>query len=288
VNEILRGIMENAEYNANISERDYTADGLLHCGGCNTPKQCRVSLLGAENTVFCLCKCRKEEQNAEKAERGRRDAAARTAGLRTQGIQDAQIRGWSFDGDDGSSPDIMEKAKRFLANWELMHRENAGLLLWGNVGTGKTFFAACIANALIDRDIPVLMTSFAKIINAMSGFAIDDKNGYIDEFNRYNLLIIDDLGAERQSDFAQEIVYNVIDCRYRNGQPLIITTNLTLDEIKNPPNMTHKRIYDRILEMCVPIQFTGESRRRTASQRKLHIARGILTDNGQAQGSGLL
>jgi DNA replication protein DnaC len=128
-----------------------------------------------------------------------------------------------------------------------VYKDNTGLLLWGNIGTGKTFFAACIANALINNGVPVLMTNFAKIINALSGFNIEDKNKYIVDFNRYKLLVIDDLGAERQSDFAQEIVYNVIDSRYKNGQPIIITTNLTLDEIKKPANITYSRIYDRIL-----------------------------------------
>ena len=164
-----------------------------------------------------------------------------------------------------------------------MYRDNIGLLLWGNVGAGKTYFAACVANALIDLGNPVLMTSFVKIINAMSSFRVD-RNEYIRDLNKYKLLVIDDLGAERQNDSAQEIVYTVIDERCKNRQPLIVTTNLTLDEIKNPRQvsslsaMVHKRIYDRILEMCVPIQLKADSRRKYIRQGKISEFESMLAD----------
>jgi len=106
----------------------------------------------------------------------------------------------------------------------------------------------------------VRMTSFGQIMNEI--FSVKDKADYIDELISYPLLIIDDLGSERSSEYAQEIVYSIIDGRYKAGKPLIITTNLTLDEIQNPQDMRYARIYDRILEMCVPIQFNGKSRRK--------------------------
>ncbi len=87
---------------------------------------------------------------------------------------------------------------------------------------------------------------------------------YIDSLNRYKLLIIDDLGAERKSEYMQELIYNLIDSRYRSGLPMIITTNLSADEIKRPGNMDFARIYDRVLERCLPIAVQGESRRRRA------------------------
>ena len=58
-------------------------------------------------------------------------------------------------------------AKRYVEQWKKVKAENLGLLLWGDVGTGKSFVAACIANALLDQGIPVLMTNFSKILNQM-------------------------------------------------------------------------------------------------------------------------
>ena len=85
---------------------------------------------------------------------------------------------------------------------------------------------------LLDKGIPVLMTNFSRILNTLTGMYSDDRNQFIDSFNKYSLLIIDDLGIERSSEFALEQVFNVIDSRYRSKKPLIVTTNLTLDELK--------------------------------------------------------
>ena len=138
--------------------------------------------------------------------------------------------------------------------------------------------AGCIANELIKNNVPVMMTSLVKIINNLQGFTIADKNEYLNSLNRFDLLILDDLGAERQSDFALEQVFNVIDNRYKSEQPVIITTNLSLSELKNPSDIKYKRIYDRILEMCVPLKFEGESRRKEKSKEKFNVLKQLFTD----------
>ena len=56
-----------------------------------------------------------------------------------------------------------------------------------------------------------------------------------------------------------EQMFFVIDSRYRSRRPMIITTNLKLSELKNPPDLPHARIYDRILERCAPILFDGKN-----------------------------
>ena len=65
------------------------------------------------------------------------------------------------------------------------------------------------------------MTNFSRILNALSGLYSEEKNQYIDSLNQYSLLIIDDLGIERSTEFALEQVFNVIDSRYRSKLPLI-------------------------------------------------------------------
>ena len=152
-----------------------------------------------------------------------------------------------------------------------MSAQNTGLLLWGNTGNGKTYAAACIANSLIDLGIPTMITSFPRILNAWY-----DKQEIIAQVRYYPLLIIDDLGAERNSDYALETVYAVIDERYKAKKPLIVTTNLTLEEICKPKNMDYQRIYDRVLEMCVPVVFQGQSIRRQTANEKLKKAKEIL------------
>lgn len=193
--------------------------------------------------------------------------------LKSMCFSDSGLYNWTFDNDNGKNPN-MSRAKCYVDRWEKMLSENIGLLLWGEVGTGKSFFAACIANALIEQFVSVKMTNFAAILNDL--FSCDDKNEYIDRLNESSLLIIDDLGIERNTEYALEQVYNIIDARYKSNKPVIITTNLSLTELKHPVDTAHKRIYDRILEMCVPIRFNGENMRRSKSKRKMETAKQLF------------
>lgn len=170
----------------------------------------------------------------------------------------------SFQMTDGNPPSI-EKENCPTDGQKVVP---IGYLLWGSVGTGKSFFAACIANALMEKEIPVRMTNFAAVLNDLSG-SYEGRNAYIARLCRYPLLILDDFGMERGTEYGLEQVYNVIDSRYRSGKPLIVTTNLSLDELQHPQDTPHARIYDRLLEMCAPILFTGTNFRRQTAQNKL-------------------
>lgn len=193
--------------------------------------------------------------------------------LKSMCFQDSALYGWTFENDNGKNP-LINKAKTYADKWSDMLSKNIGLLLWGEVGTGKTYFAACIANALVENCVSVKMTNFSTILNDL--FYENDKNQYINRLNNHNLLIIDDLGIERDTEYALEQVYNIIDARYKSNKPLIITTNLSITEIKNPVDTAHKRIYDRVLEMCVPVKFDGENFRQQKATEKMEAIKTIF------------
>ena len=111
------------------------------------------------------------------------------------------------------------------------------------------------------------MTNFNTIIDDM--FSLEDKTEYINALAQYELLILDDLGTERSSEYALGIVFSVIDRRYRSGRPLIVTTNLPRKQLKEETNIEKKRIYDRILEMCVPLYVGGSSYRSDIAHEKM-------------------
>ena len=165
--------------------------------------------------------------------------------------------------------------RRYAEHFDEMAEKNQGLLLWGDVGTGKTFAAACIANYLLERRTPVVMTSFVNLLASMQGFR-EDEDKLITQLNRAKLLIIDDLGAERGTDFALEKVYNIVDSRYRAKKPVILTTNLTLKEMKEATDIRYSRIYDRIFEVCYPMQFTGVSWRKVEAARRFDEMKNLL------------
>lgn len=123
-------------------------------------------------------------------------------------------------------------------------------------------------NALMEQEVPVHMTNFARILNDLNS-SFSGRNEVVDKLCRYPLLIIDDFGMERSTEYALEQIYNIVDNRYRSRKPLIVTTNLILDEIRHPQDTAHARIYDRLLEMCVPISCIGMSFRKETAQEKL-------------------
>lgn len=235
------------------------ADGLIHCAICGRAKQMIIHMFGDDTKVRCICDCDKKKM----AEREAREKREETERRRSVCFSQTNMKSWNFDNDDNKNPKLSNAMKRYCEQFKEFKKESKGLLLYGTVGTGKTYYAACIANELIDKGYDVLLTNFATLTNRISGM-YEGKQEYIDSLNRYKLLIIDDLGAERNSPYMQELVFNLIDSRYRSGLPMIITTNLTASELKAPKEIGYARIYDRILERCFPVEVTGESRRRRA------------------------
>ncbi|WP_156072806.1 ATP-binding protein [Faecalibacterium prausnitzii] len=257
---------------------DYTGeDGLLYCGKCRQPKEAYFpegkTLFGRDrHPKECDCQraARKEREAAEK-QRSHLETVER---LKRRGFTDPAMREWTFANDNGKCPQMI-KAKNYAALWEQMKEENHGLLLWGQVGTGKSYLAGCIANALMEREIPVCMTNFALILNDLAA-SFKDRNEYISRLCSFPLLILDDFGMERGTEYGLEQVYNVIDSRYRSKKPLIVTTNLTLEELQHPEDTAHTRIYDRLLEMCCPVCVTGENFRKATAQAKMERLKTLL------------
>lgn len=184
------------------------------------------------------------------------------------------LASYRFEADNGTVPQL-EQAKRYVAHWEEMREQDLGLLFWGRPGNGKTFAAGCIANALLESEDlhapSVRMTTFGTILNQLPGMTAQDKEWYLDGFRTCDLLILDDFGMERRTEYAQEQVFNIIDGRYVSRKPLIVTTNLSLNELKHPEGLVQQRIFDRVLEMCVPVCFDGESLRRDKAREKMQL-----------------
>ena len=253
------------------------SDDLIYCKKCNTPRQKRVAALGKMYMPDIMCQCQRTTYEKEEAERIRREFLNDIAAKRSAGLHDRALYECTFDKDMGYNSQQSEKARGYALHFSEMLEKGIGLLLWGDIGTGKTFLAGCIANALLDQCIPVMMTTFGRILNTLTGMFQEDRNSYIDSLNQYSLLIIDDLGMERSTEFALEQVFNVVDTRYRSKKPLIVTTNLMLDELKNPCDLARSRIYDRILEVCVPLKINNQNIRSINNETNFREAGNILS-----------
>ena len=255
----------------------YGKDGLLYCGKCHTPKEAffakGIALMGKnKHPIECICqRTEREKQEALISQQKHSDLVRR---LKAEGFSDPSMLDWTFANDNGRSLQ-MSHTHRYVEQWQTIHAENIGLLLWGGFGTGKSFLAGCIANALMEQEVPVRMTNFARILNELNG-SFSGRNDIVDRLCRYPLLIIDDFGMERGTEYTLEQIYNIVDSRYRSRKPLIVTTNLPLNEIRHPQDTAHARIYDRILEMCVPISCIGASLRKENAQKKLESMKSLI------------
>lgn len=241
--------------------QDYIKDGLLFCHKCNTPKQCRTEILGRQRIVPCMCECEAAEHKRKEAEEEKRKALEKISRLKAMGFPDDEMSEWTFDIDADPDSKVSKAARNYVENFDTFYKSGKGILFYGAVGTGKTFLSACIVNALIEKGHPCLCTNFARITNTIQS-KFEGRQEYLDSLNKFHLLVIDDLAAERDTEFMGEIIMNIIDSRYRAGKPIIVTTNLTAQELRNPANIRRARIFSRLFEMTVMIEVTGPDRRK--------------------------
>lgn len=274
--DVVQGLMETHE-----EPGDYVGeDGLLYCGKCHTPKQTRLPfnpLTGdrVETVVRAACQCQREaDEEAERRavrERFQMDMARR----REDGLSCPDGLRYTFAQDDRQQPKVSDACQRYVECWDEMKANNIGVLFYGSVGTGKSFLASCIGNGLLERRVPVAATNFPRLLNLLQGTY--EKQALLDRLSIYKLLIVDDLGVERDSAYAEEQIFNIIDARSSSELPVIVTTNLTLEELEHPTSMQYARIYDRVLEMCpIRLKLAGESRRKSNASEREQLARKLL------------
>lgn len=244
---------ETPSYTLRQEEYIDPVSGLIYCKACRTPRQCSVEIGGRLIHPRCTCQCQKERMEREEQEEQVRRNRLRIDRNRSIGLPSPALRKHTFENDLGYNREVMQRAKNYVRHWEEFYERGTGLLLWGSVGSGKSYIAGCIANALLDKGVRVMLTNCSRILNQLMSFRNGEHNRFIDDLCKYELLIIDDLGMERCSDFAREQIFSVIDSRYRTGRPLIVTTNIHIRELEQPTDLNDQRIFDRVLERCLPL-----------------------------------
>lgn len=147
---------------------DYTGeDGLLYCGKCRKPKEAyfapdKAAIFGRDRHP-AECDCQRTAREEREAAEKRRRHLDTVEELKRRGFTDPTMRDWTFENDNGRNPQT-GLARRYVEHWEDMRTDNIGCLFWGGVGTGKSYLAGCIANALMEKEVPVYMTNFAVIL----------------------------------------------------------------------------------------------------------------------------
>lgn len=254
------------------------------CKNCQTPKESIIEAFGKKIKVAIMCKCEEEQYNEMKKEDENRQRMLKLEKLRNHSLMDSKFQQCTFENFeiDQSNKQYFNIAKRYTDRFKEMKKENLGLLLTGATGTGKTYLAFCIANELLSKMVPVIAISsiglLSRIKETYNSYGKEGEFEIINNLKNASLLILDDLGAENNTSWSKEKLYEIIDSRYRDGKPIIITTNLTTDQLKEKlaGDDGVYRTYDRIIEMCTPIEVKGKPRRIKAAKTKQDLLRDLL------------
>ena len=136
-----------------------------------------------------------------------------------------------------------------------------GLWIQGDVGTGKTTLAMLVSKAALDAGRSVAIYSLPRLLNLLRE-SMDSEEGMVDFMDRLtavDLLHLDDLGAENQTDWVLEQLYSIVNSRYEAERAIIATTNLMPDELAE---RLGARTVSRLVEICGdPITLAGQDKR---------------------------
>ena len=160
-----------------------------------------------------------------------------------------------------------ESFERYCENFEDIKIKGLGIIMLGNAGNGKTFYSDCIFNNLLSKGYVVYRTTISSLFqrfkdtyNPNSKVNIKD---LIKELKECDLIVLDDLGSENISEnWGEENVYNLLDFLTTNNISLILSSNLSLEDLKNHLSVKKDgKLLDRIREKCKLFVFDWESRR---------------------------
>ena len=275
--ELINSAQQKASERIRGRETIIGEDGLRYCPVCGKALEAIIPSLG-RRTIRCACEQNQDEQaRAEQAEKQRLYDVERQ--LSCSPLFDPSYRRYTFASDehehDDGFKDAASKSRRYVEHFAEMQEECAGLLFAGTVGTGKTFYAASIVNALIDKGVSALIVSTSRLLNVLK--ASREPQEIINGLNEFSLVVLDDLGAERTTDYTIEQLEDVVDARALAQKPLIVTTNLPPQEIRSPSDLRLRRLFDRVNSLCqIIIPLTHESLRASQARSRADRAKAIL------------
>ena len=187
-----------------------------------------------------ICQCEIDAQARRRSERLLRDS----------GISKAQLERWQFGTFDVRAAVGTQQARKRLEEIvadlrEFARHPSGWRILQGTYGVGKTHLAYAVAAHRARIGKPVYISNVPDLLDALRrGFDDDSYDERLTTLKTVDLLVLDDLGTENATPFAVEKLYQVIDARYRETLPMIVTTNRLLQEDRTVPGRIVSRLLD--------------------------------------------
>ena len=148
-------------------------------------------------------------------------------------------------------PDAYKACVEYANAQNLFSTQKNSLLLFGGVGSGKTHLAAAITNVFADRGLSISFDTFIEHLGTIrSQFNTEEEDKHLRDMKNAMLLVIDDLGQEKQTEWSKQVLFEVVNFRYAHKLPIVITTNLSEDGLAN---YVDEAIISRLHQMCVSV-----------------------------------
>ncbi|MEH7514124.1 ATP-binding protein [Gottfriedia acidiceleris] len=266
------GIGEAIQQIVNISACDENHEGIncKHCGKFIPKHKVEIPSLNINRWVQPVCKCVKEieEKRIREIENyQKRVEIERLFSISNLGEKFAQATLDNYFNREGSEQ-AFKATKKYIEEYPNWNQDS--LLLWGNPGNGKSHLAGAVTNALNSKGYIVVFQSVPELLERIKSTFNNDKKESKQQIMKAllecDLLILDDIGAEKLTDWVQEVMFNIIDCRYRKKLPIFYTTNLTPKELSEKIGA---RSYDRLVETSLTVENKATSYRRELAKNRL-------------------
>lgn len=256
----------------------------MNCEKCNQP-------IYTEHEGFIIpknCKCSQEDLDRTKEQELaeiNKEKQRKLDQLKKFSMMNDKFYSCTFENYivDEDNKKLHSFALKYCDHWNEMYRENIGVMFLGSQGIGKSYTSFAIANRLMENMVPVIAISILGLLDRIkmtyNRFGDKGESEILQQLCDAKLLILDDLGAENDTAWSKEKLYEIIDTRDRQGKPLIVTTNLTKEQLQNKLTGSDgvNRTYDRLIKMCQPIEVKGASKRIDEAKRKEELLRKIMS-----------
>ncbi len=162
----------------------------------------------------------------------------------------------NFDASDNRR--AYEACKRYV-DLKVYDREKNSLIICGSYGTGKTHLAAAIANQVVNKGVSVLFDTYGGHLEKIKNEFNSTGASYLNLMRTVDMLILDDVGKEKQTEWSASVMFDVINHRYESMKPIIITSNFNSEQLEE---YFGEACYSRLIEMCNAVVTQGSDKRR--------------------------